>query len=237
MPSTKLHKSFKILKRFTPHFLSDFIRKFATATLTPIKFSIDSGHFKSSFRKKSVDKYGMPIPWYTYPCIDFLSQRNFIHSEVLEFGAGNSSFWWAKAARTVTALEGDAVWLKYLEQNSLANLNMRLVSIVDAISCANDVENTLKEINKQYDVIIIDGLYRPEMIQFALTYRKKNGIIICDNADGYGFYDGLKDSGLKRIDFYGYAPGVILPHCTSLFFDETEFLSASIPIKSLENVK
>lgn len=85
-----------------------------------------------------------------------------------------------------------------------------------------------------YDVIIIDGLFRYEMIEIALPLMKDDGMIICDNAEGYGFYEGFKESGLNRVDFFGNAPGVLLPHVTSIFFKSQSFaFSSEYPIPVL----
>ena len=82
--------------------------------------------------------------------------------------------------------------------------------------------------SSKYDVIVIDGLYRFEMIQVALSYMAKDGIIICDNAEGYDFYEGFKDTGMSRVDFFGNAPGVVLPHSTSIYFNPYSFAFKSI---------
>ena len=56
-------------------------------------------------------------------------------------------------------------------------------------------------------------------------------IIICDNAEGYGFYEGFKSRGMDRVDFYGYCPGVILEHSTSIYFMRSSFVfDPTIPI-------
>jgi hypothetical protein len=48
------------------------------------------------------------------------------------------------------------------------------------------------------------------------------------------FYSGFRDSGLSRVDFYGNAPGVVLPHCTSIYFRATFVFDPSVPIRSLQ---
>lgn len=232
MTKIKLHSQFKTIKNIFPTFLSDGIRKTVTAFLTPIRFSVNSGHFKSSFLKKSVNKNGQAIPWYTYPCFDFLRVRDFSQSEILEFGAGQSTFWWAKNAKFVTAFEGRKPWLDYLKKTIPNNVKLQLVSIANATECENDVSDFLKSNQKKYDVLIIDGLHRAQMIPFAISYLNPGGIIICDNSDGYGIYEGFLNSGFKKVDFYGYAPGVVLPHCTSIYFnDDCTFFDSAIPTK------
>ena len=69
-----------------------------------------------------------------------------------------------------------------------------------------------------FDVVVIDGLFREQMVTIALDYVREDGMIIVDNADGYGMGSAFANTGLLRVNFYGYAPGVYLPHCTSVYF-------------------
>ncbi|MGC1360796.1 MAG: hypothetical protein WA826_06450, partial [Silvibacterium sp.] len=61
-------------------------------------------------KRAAVSKNGEPIPWYTYPIIDFLSDRDFKNKNILEFGGGQSTLWWAKRARRVVTFEGKREW-------------------------------------------------------------------------------------------------------------------------------
>ena len=62
--------------------------------LAPIKSSINTGHFISSLKRVSLNKNREPIPWLTYPAIDFLADKNFKNASILEIGGGNSTLWW-----------------------------------------------------------------------------------------------------------------------------------------------
>ena len=99
----------------------------------------------------------------------------------------------------------------------------------------SQVKNTLSTVKiNRFDVIVIDGLYRNAMIDIACDYLSDIGIIICDNAEGYGFYESFRSRGMNRVDFYGLAPGIILPHCTSIYFTPTSFVFDShIPIRDI----
>ena len=100
---------------FYLNFSKNLIKKILTAILTPINFSIKTGHFRSSLNKKALTKEGKPLPWYTYPAIDFLVSRNFESSSVLEFGGGQSSAFWSIIAKTVLTFETDKLWIKEIK--------------------------------------------------------------------------------------------------------------------------
>src|SRR5688572_10403591 len=51
---------------------------------------------------------GQPIPWYTYPAIEFIRQLDFSQSTVFEYGSGNSTMFWAASAARVISVEEDA---------------------------------------------------------------------------------------------------------------------------------
>jgi hypothetical protein len=218
MTQTIIQTTFAPFKKYLPGWIASPVRNVVTAFLTPALFSYRSGHFVSSLRAKAVKNNGEPLPWYTYPSIDFLKNRSYVGKSVLEFGAGQSTLWWAKRAKHVVALEGDKAWYGAIVKSMPPNAEMHLVSIESPEACVRDVENVLANSETRFDVIIIDGLYRFEMTPFAKRLMAEDGMIVCDNAEGYGFYDAFKDSGLCRVDFFGHAPGVVLPHSTSIFF-------------------
>lgn len=211
-------------KRVLPRSAFALIRSFLTALLTPIRWSYETGHYKSALKNKAVDRYGNPLPWYTYPIIDFLSAKDFSDKKVLEFGAGQSTLWWAKKARSVTAIEGDKWWYLKLTASVPSNVLLHYAGA---------------DIRETFDVIIVDGLNRLSCIRRAPALLNMNGAIIFDNSEGawggtekdlYPAIDFLRSQGFSRIDFYGQCPGVILPSCTSLFFKGDCFiLSGSEP--------
>lgn len=226
---TWIQRSFAPLKRRLPRPVSNAIRSTVTATFTPLHSFVRSGHFRSSFARKAVDRSGKPLPWYTYPAIDFLrSQAPFDSRRVLEFGSGQSSLWWAANGASVLALEDDAEW----GGNVRSAVDLRLV---DGADCAKFIADARAILDGQvFDVIVVDGLFRAEAARLALGYLKPTGALICDNAEGYGFFEALSGARLSRVDFYGNAPGVILQHSTSVFFRDGCFLFENAkPIRRL----
>lgn len=216
------------------------IRGIGTAIVGPILAAHRTGYFRSSIRMSAQSRNGEPLPWYTYPSIDFLNHRNFDNKKVLEFGGGQSTLWWAGKAKRVITLEGDQQWYEKLKLKIPGNVDLNYVSMEDREKNISQVKDSLsaKKISK-YDVIVIDGLYRFEMINIAVSYLADNGVIICDNAEGYGFYEGFEGSGLSRVDFFGNAPGVVLPHATSIYFRSNSFVfdaTHPIPVIATESI-
>ena len=162
---------------------------------------------------------GKPLPWYTYPAIDFLSGVDFSGQSVLEFGAGQSTLWWAERAAHVFSVEQDAPWFeavrKAVKNKSNVEVHLRQESLKFAAT----------PLGRTFDVIVIDGGDRFLCAQAALKMLQAGGVIVLDNAEGfwgdegrYPIIDLFERDGFMRVDFYGFAPGVPKRHCTSLFF-------------------
>ena len=219
-----VHKVAEKARGLLPGSVFGWLRGIGTAILTPISFSYKTGHLHSSLKRKAVNPKGAPLPWYTYPAIDFLAAKDFTGKSVLEFGAGQSTLWWAERAANVTSFESDRDWY-----NSLKPSLPDTVRLVETDNHATELESTCN--GDRFDLIIIDGLNRLVCAHKSLTLCRENGAIILDNSEGYWGPDGqypiielFRRQGFQRIDFYGYAPGVILPACTSLFFKDSCFL-------------
>jgi hypothetical protein len=239
MSHTWIQNAFKPVKEHLPAAISNPIRSVITAFLTPILYSWRTGHFRSSFKMAAVSKYGTPLPWYTYPCIDFLKYRSYTDKTILEFGAGQSTLWWASQAKQVISLEGDPHWIEKLRTLAPENVTFHLVAVDNAANCVQSVNDILGELpNERFDIVVIDGLWRHQLYKVAARIVSENGAIICDNAENYDVYLGFRNREFLRVDFFGNAPGVILPHCTSICFRPGSFLFSPkhpIPIIALQD--
>jgi hypothetical protein len=171
------------------------------------------GHWRSVQTREVINADGEPIPWYTYPAIEYLSQLDFKDKTVFEWGAGNSSLYWAKAAKAVTSVEDDPYWYHQLEKDKEENLTLTLIEAKEQYIEAID------SVNQKYDVIAIDGSYRYECALIAPRYLKKGGLIILDNADWLPkSAEALRSTGLLQVDMSGFAPIARYTYTTSLFF-------------------
>ncbi|HXM47347.1 MAG TPA: class I SAM-dependent methyltransferase [Pyrinomonadaceae bacterium] len=218
-----VHQLAKFARKRMPPSIFAGLRRVATALFTPIAFSYQTGHFRSSLKAKALDNFGKPLPWYTYPAIDFLRNKQTLGKSVLEFGAGQSTLWWAQRVQRVVAIEDNESWF--------AHLLGRVPTNVQLILTDRDASN-LETLNESaFDLIVVDGLNRFLCAQKAIPLLNEGGAIILDNSEGswgpngeYPIIDLFRAKGFSRIDFYGYAPGVILPACTSFFFKNDCFL-------------
>lgn len=215
-------------KHVLPEFVWSPARRLLTAVWTPVRFSLRTGHFRSALAARAVDRVGEPMIWYTYPAIDFLGAQDFTGRTVLEFGAGQSTLWWAKRAAHVVAVEGNAEWHGYIRGRMPANVELHLapddLTGVDAILA-----------DRTFDVVVVDGLDRLRAARVAADRVRPDGCVVVDNSEGYWGGDGagtfpildhLREQRFQRVDFYGFAPGVIETHCTSLFFRAQSFIVA-----------
>ena len=82
--------------------------------------------------------------------IEYLDMLDWSASDVFEFGSGNSSFWWAARARSVTSVKNEPNWH--------AELISRLPDNAHALlQTERPMQDVLTESARTYDVIAIDN--------------------------------------------------------------------------------
>jgi hypothetical protein len=172
------------------------------------------GWVRSVREGRCVDRQGNPIPWYTYPAIDFLKQLDYSERTVFEYGAGFSTLFWAARAHRVTSIELDPDWYETLLPQVPENCELVLSPLEIGIYSRQISERGL------FDVIVVDGgPTRPPCCMMALSHVKPGGMVILDNSDQCPQSASiLRDSGLIQADFTGFAPLNEHAHTTSIFF-------------------
>lgn len=179
------------------------------------------------------DKDGNPIPWYTYPAIEYLSQFDYTNKKIFEFGCGYSSAFWAERAKSVTSIEDKAEWFeKWKKEFEYANLDIRWRDEGEGY------ENAIFEDGDKYDVIVVDGKRREKCAAVAVKALADGGMIILDDSDRINTSEEyrkavseLKQAGLLQVDFYGFCPMNCYTKATSLF------LSRNFDFKSKHDVQ
>jgi precorrin-6B methylase 2 len=191
--------------------------------------------------KICVDREGNPIPWYTYPAIEYLSQFDYSNKEIFEYGCGNSSLFWAERAQKVTSIEDNPQWFnKWQHEFVHEKLDIRWRDEGEIY------ENAIFEDSKKYDVIVIDGKRRAECAVAAVKALNDGGMIILDDSDRINTsqeyvkaVDTLQRADLIQVDFYGFCPMNNYTKTTSLFLSRIfrfESLYKVQPINGLGNL-
>lgn len=173
----------------------------------------DFGHYLSIEKQVPVDKESNPLPWYTYSAIEYLNQLDLSNKLIFEWGSGNSSLYFAKRAKQVISIEDNEEWYKKNQEKKSPNQ--------DIILASEDVYvNYIAELEKKFDIIIIDGKYRNECAKATPNYLAEGGIIILDNSDWYkNTAKYLREQNYIQVDFHGFGPVNQYNWTTSFFFD------------------
>lgn len=159
------------------------------------------------------DANGAPIPWYTYPAIEYIRQLDFSQKSVFEFGSGNSTKFWAVRCKSLVSIEDNQEWFNKVKQDLPNSVNFRFLEDKTSYTTAiNDHEHN-------FDVIIVDGNHRFECAKAALSKLSSTGLIILDNADWReNTAKLLRESGLIQVDMSGFGPINGYTWTTSFFF-------------------
>jgi hypothetical protein len=174
-----------------------------------------------SFREKAPSAAdGEPLPWYTYPAIRFLEPRIRPDFRIFEFGAGNSTRWWAKRAAEVVSREHDAAWAaRVREGGGPANVRIDHFEMESPSYVATP--------KGEFQIIVVDGRRRVECARNALPALAADGVIVWDNSDRERYQEGyalLGDKGFRRLDFWGVVPGGVKEISTTIFYRQENCL-------------
>lgn len=177
---------------------------------------MEEGWFKSYYSKKAVDKFGAPIPWLTYSFIHFINRRLTKEMSIFEYGAGNSTIWFAQRVKKIISVENDEKWVEALKPSLPSNSELVVRNIDDMKYAKASLER-----NEKYDVIIIDGRDRTNCTMYCLNALNEKGIIIFDNTQVEDYAEAIQfiiNNGFRKIDFTGTLPIVAYNNTTTIFY-------------------
>jgi hypothetical protein len=178
---------------------------------------LEYGWLRAWWSERPVNAIGEPIPWISYPAIDFLSQFDFSESSVFEWGSGFSTIWWAKRCRRVTTVESNPAWLPYIKTLLPPTVELLVTPLDENAEIAALTDHKVA----RHDVFIIDnfGPHRRRCAEVAAAHLNEGGLIILDNSDQcLQACAALRRQGFTQIDFTGFAPGAGYAQGTSCFF-------------------
>jgi len=192
------------------------------------------GWIQSWRTNRPVDRDREPIPWMTYPAIDFLGQFDYSEASILEWGSGYSTLWWAKRCKSITSIESQVDWIPYIK--TMIPDNVRLLT--PEFDKESEV-NVIDEENFVYDIIVIDnhGPFRASCAEKAVSILADGGLIVLDNSDQCLKATAvLRAAGFTQIDFTGLVPTMGYAHSTSIFLKQRialPSLHADLPAQSV----
>jgi hypothetical protein len=198
-------------------------------------------HSKSIRAKSPLGLTGNPLPWYTYPAMEYLESIDFSKKSAFEYGSGNSTLWWASEVESLVSVESDSKWHQKISSGLLQYQNVNYSLISDSPTYVHS-SWALKS-----DIVIIDGESRSECARFMVENPNLCSFLIFDNSDWYPetikfLSANLQDS--TRVDFSGFGPINTYTWTTSIFISrkipQIEFKSpigsrAGITSKSAED--
>jgi SAM-dependent methyltransferase len=177
----------------------------------------EDGWFRAMKDESSVDSNGNPIPWFTYPSIEFLQKRITSDMSVFEYGCGNSTIWWANRVREVISVEHDKEWHEKVRHRLHDYATIHRIEL----EYGGDYSKKISDYENIFDIVVIDGRDRVNCVKNSLKALKPDGIIILDNSDRIEYQDGhhfLFEKGFRKIEFVGLAPAINYKSETGIFY-------------------
>ncbi|MDP9047959.1 MAG: hypothetical protein M3N14_07465, partial [Bacteroidota bacterium] len=177
----------------------------------------DVGWTNSIISDNIVDQSNNPIPWITYPFIEFIEHRLCNTFEIFEFGSGNSTLYYAAKTANVDSVENDEFWYNKIKTSMPQNVRLFYCELEPGGDYSKYVQKTVKK----YDIIIVDGQDRVNCCINSIAALKPGGVIVLDDSERIEYEPSinfLMDNGFKKIDFNGIAPAINYEKCTTVFY-------------------
>ena len=226
----------KIIKKFLPEFVKDQYIHIAKQIRNFKILALEYGQFRTIKNWVCVDRDGNPIPWYTYPAIEFLSHLDLRGFSVFEYGSGFSTLWWSQRVRKIVSIEHDKDWFAKIK-SKIQDKKRIQYKLADPDIYPFEIMNY----SEPFDIIIIDGIKRPLCAKCVVEYIKKYGgkMIIFDNSDWHpNTIDFLRENlDWIEVDFHGFGPINNYTWTTSVFLSPNFRTNYSLRLQSLGCLK
>lgn len=175
--------------------------------------SVEFAQFRTIRRRECVDKNDNPIPWYSYPAIEYLKQLDLKDRTVFEYGSGNSTLFWASRCKSVVSVEDSEEWYKKLVERVPTNVDYLLLTE------KHEYVRAIERYSLQFDIIVVDGSHRFDCATVARPRLRDDGLFILDNSDWLERTSQfLRDSDLIEVDMSGFGPINPYTWTTSFYF-------------------
>lgn len=117
---------------------------------------------------RTLDDKGRMMPWYTRPCLEWLITLPLDKMSVFEYGCGDSTKWYDAIGAMTFGVDHSSKWLPMSCGHKLR-------------SQSYDYTGLISYFCRDFDLVVIDGLYRDDCTWYALKHLAPGGYLIADN--------------------------------------------------------
>jgi hypothetical protein len=143
-------------------------------------------------------------PWYTRGSIEFLVDIIQDYFEILEYGCGSSTPWFAQRAKNIVSIEHEKMWIDQV----MSKIPKELANKIEIIHIPNQqtgkhiggdgayYDNYVDYINhtdRLFDMICVDGRSRSACIRNSISHVKTGGFLLIDNAERTEYQQAISE--------------------------------------------
>jgi hypothetical protein len=153
------------------------------------------------------------MPMLSVPFLDWLNAYDFSEYTLVEFGSGYSTNYFATRFKNVISFETNQEWFNEIGKIKLPNVDLRMMSIGDAVFGNYDIAIDDKTI------VLVDseGGIRDRIVT-SLLEKHSPSIIFLDNSEWFpNSCQEIQDNGYMEIPFWGIRFEEYYDKCTSVF--------------------
>jgi hypothetical protein len=122
-------------------------------------------------------------PWLTKGAVNLLNEILLTSDNGIEFGSGRSTVWFSSRVNHLTSVEHNSLWYNSVKKELISH---KITNVDLILSEDKSYFEILEEISDlSLDFILVDGIYRDEVLMKGIDKVKAGGIIIFDNANRY----------------------------------------------------
>ncbi len=132
------------------------------------------------------------VPWIAPAAVEFLGGYLKPTDQMLEFGSGRSTLWFAEHVKHIISVEHNPVWYKEIaskiQEKGISNITYHLHPKQPDSVPASQSDYVLVSQSipvESLDVVLVDGIYRAQCVLQSLPLIMDGGILVIDNVNRY----------------------------------------------------
>lgn len=161
------------------------------------------------------ERNGCVFPWLTHPFLEVLKTWDLKETNVLEYGGGRSTAWWATEAAQLVTVEANDAYVRSIAEELMQKKLLNKAIILSRITNEGTTDPALVDyyvnapdsvfISKNYGIVVVDGIMRHECMVKALEILgKTGGKLIADNWQQDGFVCPASEELMKPYEIHAY---------------------------------